>query len=383
MDFFKILAPLEWVVAWLMVGFHTIFTAIGLPAEAGYTWALSIVGLVIVIRIILIPLFVKQIHASRRMQLIQPEMQKIQKRYKGKTDPESRQAMTQETMGLYKRTGTNPFSSCLPILLQSPIFFALFRVLANMGAIAAGTKPPIGPLTPEVAAQANASRIFGAPLSATFQHTITIVNNVTVTIPSSLNTQIFCVVMIVLMSASQFTSMHQLMMKNMPASALDNPFAKQQKLMMYLMPLMFVFSGVTFAIGVLLYWLTTNLWTMGQQFYTIRNMPAPGSLAEKALEARRLKSGKEHTKFTIPGLTHDDEPEDVQDTPAIETKPQSGQREQPKRKKRIKPTVQGGTKPGTTPTGAKPPGSKPPGSKPPGTNQAGTNQAATKPLEQA
>ena len=186
MDFFKIIAPLEWVVAWLMVGFHTIFTAIGLPAEAGYTWALSIVGLVVAIRIILIPLFVKQIHSQRRMQLIQPEIQKIQKKYKGKTDPESRQAMTQETMGLYKRTGTNPFSSCLPLLLQSPIFFALYRVLANMAGIAAG-KPAIGPLTPEVAAQANASTIFGAPLSATFQHTTTIVNNLAVSAPSSTN----------------------------------------------------------------------------------------------------------------------------------------------------------------------------------------------------
>jgi hypothetical protein len=116
-----VLAPLEWVVAWLMVNFHKVFSAIGLPAASGFTWGLSIVGLVIVIRIVLIPLFVKQIHASRRMQLIQPEMQKIQKKYKGKTDPESRQAMTQETMGLYKRTGTNPFSSCLPILLQSPV----------------------------------------------------------------------------------------------------------------------------------------------------------------------------------------------------------------------------------------------------------------------
>jgi YidC/Oxa1 family membrane protein insertase len=349
MDFFKFLAPLEWVVAWLMVGFHTIFKAIGLPAEAGYTWALSIVGLVVAIRIVLIPLFVKQIHASRRMQLIQPEMQKIQKKYKGKTDPESRQAMTQETMGLYKRTGTNPFSSCLPLLLQSPIFFALYRVLANMAGIAAGTKPPIGPLTPDVAAQANASTIFGAPLSATFQHTF--VNGVATA--SEANVKIVCVVMIILMAGSQFASMHQLMMKNMPASALDNPFAKQQKMMIYLMPLMFVFSGVTFVIGLLLYMLTTNLWTMGQQFYTIRRMPAPGSLAEKALEARRLKSGKEHKKFTLPGLVQD-EAEEVPDIPAPDTKPASGQRQQPKRKKRVKPTGQGGT-----------------------------NQAGTKPLEQA
>ena len=361
----SVLHPLEWVVAWLMVGFHQVFTWIGLPAASGFTWALSIVGLVIVIRTILIPLFVKQIHASRRMQLIQPEMQKIQKKYKGKTDPESRQAMTQETMGLYKRTGTNPFSSCLPLLLQSPIFFALFRVLSNLAGIAAGTKPPIGPLTPDVAAQANASTIFGAPLSATFQHTITIVNNVAVTAPSAINVKIVCVVMIVLMSASQFTSMRQLMMKNMPASALDNPFAKQQKIMMYLMPLMFVFSGVTFAIGVLLYWLTTNLWSMGQQFYTIRRMPAPGSLAEKALEERRMKSGKEHKKFSIPGLSQDTESEDVQDGPIAETKPKSGQRPQPKRKNRGKPAAQGDAKPGTTPPGAQPPGAKPPGAKPP------------------
>jgi len=349
--FDKVLAPLEWVVAWLMVGFHQIFTWIGLPPEAGFTWALSIVGLVIVIRIVLIPLFVKQIHASRRMQLIQPEMQKIQKKYKGKTDPESRQAMTQETMGLYKRTGTNPFSSCLPVLLQSPVFFALFRVLNNLAAIAAGTKPSIGPLTPEVAAQANASTIFGAPLSATFQHTVTIVLGHPVTVPSDITTKIVCVVMIVLMSASTFTTQRQLMMKNMPASALDNPFAKQQKVLLYLMPLMFVFSGVTFAIGVLLYWLTTNLWSMGQQFYTIRRMPAPGSLAEKALEARRLKSGKEHTKFSIPGLSHDSETEDVQDTPIAETKPKSGQRQQPKRKNRGKPTGPSDPKPGPTPPG--------------------------------
>jgi YidC/Oxa1 family membrane protein insertase len=350
-----LLHPLEWVVAWLMVGFHTVFTTIGLPSAAGYTWALSIVGLVIVIRIILIPLFVKQIHASRRMQLIQPEMQKIQKKYKGKTDPESRQAMTQETMGLYKRTGTNPFSSCLPILLQSPIFFALFRMLNSLAAIAAGTKPQIGPMDQKLAAEANASTIFGAPLSATFRHTITIIAGIPHTLPSSPNTKIVCVVMIILMSASTFTTQRQLMMKNMPASALDNPFAKQQKVLLYLMPLMFVFSGVSFAIGVLLYWLTTNLWSMGQQFYTIRRMPAPGSPAEKALEERRIKSGKEHKKFSIPGLTHDDEPADVQDSPAIETKPKSGQRQQPKRKNRGRPAGQGEGRPGTTPQGAKPP----------------------------
>jgi len=345
-----VLAPLEWVVAWLMVGFHQLFIWLGLPARSGFTWALSIVGLVIVIRIILIPLFVKQIHASRRMQLIQPEMQKIQKKYKGKTDPESRQAMTQETMGLYKRTGTNPFSSCLPILLQSPIFFALFRVLNSLTAIASGKKVPIGPLDQDLARQANESTIFGGvSLSATFQHMLKVVDGVITTVPSDVNTKIVCVVMIILMSVTTFTTQRQLMMKNMPASALDNPFAKQQKIILYLMPLMFVVSGVSFPIGVLLYWLTTNIWSMGQQFYTIRRMPAPGSPAEKALEERRIKSGKEHKKFTIPGLSHEDtEAEEVQDTPSAETKPKSGQRQQPKRKNRARPAGQADAKPGPT-----------------------------------
>jgi YidC/Oxa1 family membrane protein insertase len=341
MDIDGVLYPLEWVVAWLMVNFHRAFSFIGLPEDSGFTWGLSIVGLVIVIRIVLIPLFVKQIHASRRMQLIQPEMQKIQKKYKGKTDPESRQAMTQETMGLYKRTGTNPLSSCLPILLQSPVFFALFRVLQALPKIANGAQDPIGPMTRELAGSAEASTVFGAPLSSYF---IGAAES-----PLPLNTKIVTVVLIILMSATTFTTQRQLMMKNMPANALDNPFAKQQKILLYLMPVFFAFSGINFPIGVLLYWTTTNLWSMGQQFYTIRRMPAPGSPAEKALEERRLKSGKEHKKFSIPGLSHDTEPDDIQDSPVTETKPKSGQRQQPKRKKRARPTKQGDGSPGPTP----------------------------------
>ena len=342
-----VLFPLEWFVATIMVGFHTGLEATGLPPASGWTWALSIVGLVIVLRIMLIPLFVKQIHASRRMQLIQPEMQKIQKKYKGKSDPDSRQAMTQETMDLYKRTGTNPFSSCLPILLQSPFFFALFRVLNSLPAISDGTKPPIGPLSQQLASQAEQSTLLGAQLSSSFMGS----TDVTV--------KIVTVVLIVLMSATTFTTQRQLMMKNMPASSLDNPFAKQQKMLLYLMPLFFAISGINFPIGVLLYWLTTNLWSMGQQFYVIRRMPAPGSLAEKALEERRMKSGKAHKKFTIPGLHSGHVQDTVQDTPAEPAKPVTGQRQQPKRKKRNRPVPPAGTKPGTKPGAASGPPSAP------------------------
>ncbi|GAB3270102.1 membrane protein insertase YidC [Kineosporia babensis] len=268
----QILRPLEYVVAWIMVAWHSLFTSIGLSPTSGWTWALSIVGLVIVIRIVLIPLFVKQIKASRGLQLIQPELRKIQAKYKGKTDPDSRQKMTQETMALYKETGTNPFASCLPILLQAPIFFALFRVLNGDFAI--------GPLTDTLREQLNNSTLFGSALSATFLRS------------DDLSTKILTVVLIILMSAATFMTQRQLMMKNMPAAALDNPFAQQQKILLYVLPLVFAVSGVNFPIGVLLYWLTTNVWSMGQQFYVIRRMPAPGSPAEKALNERRAKRGK-------------------------------------------------------------------------------------------
>ncbi|WP_312721241.1 membrane protein insertase YidC [Mobilicoccus sp.] len=332
-----LLWPLEWAVEWVLVAFHSLNTAIGMPAASGWNWALAIAGLVVVVRILLIPLFVKQIQSSRRMQLIQPELQKIQKKYKGKKDPESQQAMTAETMDLYKRTGTNPFSSCLPILLQMPIFFALFKVLNGLGKVAAGQADPAGPLGREIAHQANSSTLFGAPLSATFISS------------GDVNTKVLTFVLIALMSITTFTTQHQLMRKNMPSAALDNPFAQQQKMMLYLFPIIFAVSGVNFPIGVLIYWFVTNVWTMGQQFYVINRMPAPGSPAEKALEERRLRRGKEHKAFTVPGLHHDHkdgddgartgstaagavaaEEADVVSAPVRE----SGQRQQPKRRKR-------------------------------------------------
>jgi YidC/Oxa1 family membrane protein insertase len=331
MSFQDLIYPFEWIVSWILYGWHSLFTAIGIPSDSGVAWVLSIIGLVVVMRAAMIPLFVKQIHASRRMQLIQPEMQKIQAKYKGKTDPDSRQAMTQETMDLYKRTGTNPFSSCLPILLQSPFFFGLFRVLNSLQKIADGQNNPIGPITRKLAAEAESSTFFGAQLSDKF------IGSETVTV------KVVTILLIVLMSASTFTTQRQLMMKNMPASALDNPFAKQQKMLLYLMPLFFAISGVNFPIGVLLYWLTTNVWSMCQQFYVIRRMPAPGSPAEKAMQQRRAKRGKPVEEFTVKGLDKGDKSD------GTEAPRPSGQRQQPSRNKKKKG---GAAKPRTTTPGA-------------------------------
>src|SRR6478735_1598600 len=128
MDFFgTIMAPFKWLVSIIMIGFHDGLSAIGMPAANGWTWTLSIIGLVLVIRAALIPVFVKQIKAQRGMQLLQPDLKKMQAKYKGKTDQLSRQQMAQ-----YKKHGTNPFSACLPMLIQMPFFFALFQVLSGI-----------------------------------------------------------------------------------------------------------------------------------------------------------------------------------------------------------------------------------------------------------
>lgn len=325
-----LLYPIMVVVAWIMYAFHKALEFLGLDPAGGAAWGLSIVGLVIVMRIILIPLFFRQIKAQRGLQLVQPEMQKIQKKYKGKTDPASREAMSRETMELYRKHGTNPFASCLPILAQSPIFFALFRVLNSLPQIAAGTygRDAVGPLTAEVAGQAEQATIFGAPLSGTFMQAANFGDG-----SQAMHIRIVTVILIVAMSATTFTTQRQLTMKNMPPAALEGPMAQQQKMLMYVFPLIFAFSGVNFPIGVLIYWTTTNLWTMGQQFYTIRRLPAPGSQAELALKARKAKKAAARGEV----LT------DEGGVPGIEeARPVGGQRQQPVGKARAKKKSTGG-----------------------------------------
>ena len=312
MDFMKILYPIEWVVAWIMFLCHKLFTLLGLPDGSGAAWILSIVGLVIVIRTVMIPLFFKQINASRGMQMIQPELQAIQKKYKNKKDPASREAMSRETMVLYKKHGTNPFASCLPVLLQAPVFFALFRVLNGLRGISEGTRDGIGPINQAVASAAENSTLFGAPLSSTFLHE-----------PTDLNTKLVAGVLIVAMAATQFLTQRQLTMKNMPQAALEGPMMQTQKIMLYMLPVIMGVSGVNFPIGVLIYWTTTNLWSMGQQFYTIRKMPAPGSEAERLLNERKAR------KAARKGIV-------IEETKPTVIEQPRGQRQQPKRKDRQK-----------------------------------------------
>ncbi|MES5819211.1 membrane protein insertase YidC [Streptomyces sp. RG80] len=268
-------------VSWVIVQFHKVYGAVFGP-DTGWAWGLSIVSLVILIRICLIPLFVKQIKATRAMQTLQPEMKKIQERYKN-----DKQRQSEEMMKLYKETGTNPLSSCLPILAQSPFFFALYHVLNSIA-----NNDTIGSINQSLLDSAQKAHIFGAPLAAKFTDSSA---DVTALDANLTSVRIVTAVMIVLMSASQFYTQRQLMTKNVDTTV-KTPFMQQQKMLMYVFPVMFAVFGINFPVGVLVYWLTTNVWTMGQQMYVIHNNPTPGSKAQAAYLERLTKHVTHHGK---------------------------------------------------------------------------------------
>ena len=303
---------LDWLrvgVSWILVQWHQLLSSIGMDPASGWTWVLSIVGLVIVIRILLIPLFVKQIKAQRNMQLIQPQMKEIQKKYAG-----DRERQSQEMMKLYRETGTNPLSSCLPLLLQMPIFFALFNVLNGLST---NTKEGVfnWPEYSDLFVQAQQASIFGAPMYGYF-----LAADET---PNPTSTRIVTAILIVLMVGTSYTTQRQLMLKNMAA---DNPMAKQQKILLYVFPVMFGVFGINFPVGVLVYWFSTNVWSLCQQFYVIRNNPQPNTPAYEAWEER--KKAKEAKKAVKRG-----EVESV-DEALKAAEPKQTPRSQPKKKSR-------------------------------------------------
>ena len=309
-----ILWPIKWVVEGLLVLFHSVLTGAGLDPAAGLTWVLSIVGMVLVIRAALIPIFVRQIKSQRKMLEVAPQLKKIQDKYKGKKDQFSREAMSRETMELYKRTGTNPLSSCLPLLLQMPIFFSLFSVLNDAQKGTAG----VFWLNSDLAQQFGNAQLFGiAPLHESFQQA---------TVSGHVAVMIIAVIMVILMTGSQFITQLQIMSRNQSPEAKNSPMFKQQRILLYILPLVFAFSGFSFPLGVMFYWLTSNFWTMGQQFLVIRNMPTPGSEAANAREMRLAKKGKLNIATAADGSVNH----------VVLEAPKTTQRQQPVGKNRAK-----------------------------------------------
>jgi YidC/Oxa1 family membrane protein insertase len=268
----SLMTPLYWAVSGILVGFHSLLSNVMNP-DSGWTWTLSIVLLTMVIRTALIPLFVRQINSARNMQLIQPKVKALNDKYGA-----DRERLGRETMKLYKEEGVNPMASCLPLLLQMPIFLALFYVLNSVsGGSALGYFFVQNPAL--VTSLQNAS-IFGAPISSRF-----------LPLNGFGPTQFVALTLIILMTGILFVTQLQLMRKNMPPEALTGPMAQQQKMMLYMFPAIYAVGGSSIPIGVLIYWLTTNIWTMGQQYLLIHNNPAPGTPAYVDWEERMRAKG--------------------------------------------------------------------------------------------
>jgi YidC/Oxa1 family membrane protein insertase len=259
---------LNWVyiaISWILLRWHDLWQMF-LGASSGVAWVLSIVFLVITVRVILFPVFVKQIKSQRAMQAIQPQVKALQEKYKS-----DKEKLQREVMELYRREKANPLMGCLPIFLQIPVFLGLFHVLRLIDP----TRPSaFKAMTeeygwPRVAFhQASEARLFGAPLASAFTSSDRFLSELGV---SRLNVQIVAATLVLIMVVTTYITQRQMISRNGPAA--DPTQAMIQRIMLYGIPASLLVSGAIFPLGVVVYWVTTNLFSMGQQFWVLRQMP--------------------------------------------------------------------------------------------------------------
>jgi YidC/Oxa1 family membrane protein insertase len=243
------------VIIWIHQGYSTF-----LNPDSGLTWALTIITLTVFMRVLIFPLFLKQMRSSRKMQVLAPKVAEIRKRYKN-----DKQRMNQEVMALYQGQGANPLGGCLPVVAQFPIFISMFTVLRAM----ADGRPVYG-MTQQLVDSARSAHIFGAPLPASFWMSQAQVEGFGATV---VTTKIVLGVFVAISSLTTFLTVRQSVTRSM-AQMPDNPMAQQQKILMYISPL-FAFFSLNFPLGLIMYWVTTNLWTLGQQHWFYSRHPMP------------------------------------------------------------------------------------------------------------
>lgn len=315
---FEFFSPIIFVVSHILYFIHGALVTIGFSKGPSIAWVLSIVLLTVLVRVCILPLFLKTLSSNRKLQAIQPEMKAIQNKYKNKKDQASREAMAKETMALYQQAGANPFGSCLPLLIQSPFFISIWQLLSHIKPLSEGQVDGIGPIDQQIASDIENSNFLGVNLSASFQTV------------SSLNDQVVIILLVAVMCIGMFVSQRMVMLKNMPIASKEGTQFNVQKSMIYIFPLMYIFSGAMFPVGLLLYMVTTNLWTLGQGVWQLEFMPTPGSEAAEKKE-RKQKAKEEKAKEEL-AVTDPDKYEELYGVPdELKT-----QREQPSRKKRRK-----------------------------------------------
>ncbi|WP_304452605.1 membrane protein insertase YidC [Nocardiopsis sp. YSL2] len=308
---------LDWlynIVGWTLARIHEGLTFVGLNPDSGWAWGLSIVLLTVLMRLLMVPLFVKQMNTQRKMQDIQPKIMKLRERYK-----HDKQRLQQESMKLYQESGTNPIMGCLPLLLQMPVFFALFSVLRSV----AEGNAQYG-FDEQLAASARQALIFEAPIAAQFNSS----SEELIALGSAdpIMAKVLIAIACVIMGFTTFLTMRQ-SIKRSTAQMPDNPMMQTQKIMMYMAPAFGLF-GLAMPVGVLLYWVTSNVWTMVQQHFLYRNQPVPG--ADTAADKGGAKSPSNGSAKGMLGRK-----KAVESTPEPKEQPKI-ERKQPKKKSRSK-----------------------------------------------
>lgn len=319
--FYKILTPVEWLMTQVMSLFHKLFVLIGMN-EIGFSWVLSIVFLVLVVHACIFPAFIKSIKGMRNMQAIAPKMKKIQQKYKGKSDPASKEAMQREMMKLYQENNANPAGSCLPMMIQGPAFMSIWYTLSVIPFIARGKHAPLGAFDIATAQQFVKTHVFGVGVSDTFM---------TVQAGGKVVIIIFVILMCAAMWYMQFNNIR----KNLPPESKQGPQYTMQKLMMWGFPLIYVFSAFALPFAMLVYWLVNNIMNMLRSIWQVYAFPTPGSPAAEEKEERDYKKETERRKRE--GLPSIEEEKLQQAREVAKRREAEGfQRKQPTRKRKNK-----------------------------------------------
>jgi len=263
-------------ISWVLLRWHDLWS-LPLGKSTDISWVLSIIFLVITIRLLLFPLFVKQIHSQRKMQELQPKLKALQTKHKG-----DKETLQREMMALYKENGANPVAGCLPIFLQAPVFLSLYHVLKRLDPTQERTQAAktLYSWTAQEFDGAARAKIFGAPISA---HLSSSAQTLAKLHANASTVKIVAIVLIAIMVVTTYITQRQLMAKQAASGTPTDPQqAMIQRVMLYGIPVSLLVSGSLFPLGVVLYWCTTNIWSMGQQFYVLRRMPQPGAAAAAA-----------------------------------------------------------------------------------------------------
>ncbi len=317
-------------VSWVLLRWHDLFSLF-LDKDSGLNWSLSIVFLVVTARILLFRVFLKQVHYQRHMQEMQPKIQALRKKYK-----DDKAEMQRQMMALQQEQGFNPLSGCLPMVLQIPIFIGLYHVLRHLsnsvGRPVGDSRNTLYSFSQSETFSAAKAKLFGAPLAGRLTDTTDQIH----ALGGHVDATRIVVVLLVLISSGA-TYMTQRLVRSGATTVPEGTAATVQKLMLYVIPIMTLGSGLFFPLGVLLYWFTSNTWTMGQQFYINKfhphpdkdkSLPVAGELG-KTLAPKPGQRPNARAKSTTPTKTATSDADESPATPAPpppRSAPRPGQR---------------------------------------------------------